>query len=83
MSREALLASLVGDVRRQLSLRAVQQQARLLIDKLAVVGQGIGAAAQRRDWAVELEAAASRRRRAHEVSRRQGRSIVRRGFGLI
>ena len=83
VSRAALLASLVGDVRRQLSLQAVQQQARLLIDKLALVGNGIGAAAQRRDWAVELEAAASRRRRAQEVSRRQGRSIVHRGFGLI
>ena len=47
MSRAALLASLVGDVRPQLSVRAVQQQARLLIDKLAVVGGGIGAAAQR------------------------------------
>jgi len=70
-------------VRRQLSVRAVQQQARLLIDRLALVGDGIGAAAQRRDWAVELEAAASRRRRAQEVSRRQGSNIVRHGFGLI
>ena len=76
-------ASLVGDVRFQLSLWAVQQQARLLIDKLAVAGNGTGAAAQRLDWAVELEAAASRRRRAQEVSRRQGRNIVRHGFGLI
>ena len=83
VSRAALLASLVGDVRRQLSVRAVQQQARLLIDRLALVGDGIGAAAQRRDWAVELEAAASRRRRAQEVSRRQGSNIVRHGFGLI
>ena len=60
-------ASLVGDVRFQLSLWAVQQQARLLIDKLAVAGNGTGAAAQRRDWAVEVEAAALRRRRAQGV----------------
>ena len=53
ISRAAMLASLVGDVRRQLSLRAVQQQARLLMDKLAVAGTGIGAAAQRRDWTVQ------------------------------
>ena len=78
MSRAALLASLVGDVRRQLSVRAVQQQARLLIDKLAVVGGGIGTAAQRRDRAVELETAASRRIRGF-----QGSNIVRHGFGLI
>ena len=83
VSRAALLAALVGDVRRQLSLQAVRQQARLLIDRIATVGNGTGAAAQRRDWAVELEAAASRRRRAQEVSRRQGRNIVRHGFGLL
>ena len=83
VSRAALLAALVGDVRRQLSLQAVRQQARLLIDRIATVGNGTGAAAQRRDWAVELEAAASRGRRAQEVSRRQGRNIVRHGFGLV
>merc|ERR1712192_109681 len=75
VSRAALLSALVGDVRRQLSLQAVRQQARLLIDRIATVGNGTGAAAQRRDWAVELEAVASRRRRAQEVSRRQGRNI--------
>ena len=83
VSRTAMLSALVGDVRRQLSLQAVRQQARLLIDRMATVGNGTGPAAQRRDWAVELEAAASRRRRAHEVSRRQGRNIVRHGFGLM
>ena len=83
MSRAALLSALVGDVRRQLSIQAVKQQARLLIDRIASVGNGTGAAAQRRDWAVELEAAAARRRRAQEVSRRQGRNIVRHGVGLI
>ena len=83
VSRAALLSALVGDVRRQLSIQAVKQQARLLIDRIASVGNGTGAAAQRRDWAVELEAAAARRRRAQEVSRRQGRNIVRHGFGLV
>ena len=83
VSRAAMLSALVGDVRRQLSLQAVRQQARLLIDRMAMVDNGAGTAAQRRDWAVELEAAASRRRRAQEVSRRQGRNIVRHGFGLL
>ena len=32
VSREALLSALVSDLRRQLSLQAVRQQARLLID---------------------------------------------------
>ena len=83
VSRAAMLAALVGDVRRQLSLQAVRQQARLLIDKVATLGNGGGAAAHRRDWAVEIETAAAKRRRAQEVSRRQGRNIVRHGFGLL
>ena len=83
MSREALLSALVRDLRRQLSLQAVKQQAPLLIDLLATVSHRVRAAAQRRDWAIEMEAAASRRRRAQEVSRRQGRNIVRHGFGLL
>ena len=82
-SREAELASLVGDIRRQLSFRAVQQQARLLLDRLHLLGDGATEAGRRRDWAIELEAAAARRRGAHEVSRRQGHNIMRHGFGQI
>ena len=40
-------------------------------------------AAARRDKAVRLEAVAARERRAQGVSARQGRGIVRRGFGLL
>ena len=83
VSREAELASLVGDIRRQLSFRAVQQQARLLLDRLHLLGDGATEAGRRRDWAIELEAAAARRRGAHEVSRRQGHNIMRHGFGQI
>ena len=59
--------------------RQVSRAARLLIERIATVGNGTGAAAQRRDWAAELEAAASRRSRAQEVSRRLGRKI---GVGM-
>ena len=41
-SREAQLASLVGYVRRQLSFTAVQQQARLLLDRLHAAAWGGG-----------------------------------------
>ena len=82
-SRAAQMSMLVADVRRQLSLAAVQGQARLLLDRLSQVGEGVTAAGRRRDWAVELEAASVKRRRAQEVSRRQGRNILRHGFGLM
>ena len=53
------------------------------ITKMAV----ICLSSYRRDWAVQLElqveGASARRRQAQEVSRRQARNIVRRGFGLL
>ena len=82
-SRAAQLSALVSDVRRQLSICLVQQQARLLLDRLSLLGDGATEAARRRDWAVQLEVAAARRRQAQEVSRRQARNIVRHGFGRL
>ena len=43
---------------------------------------GATEAGRRRDWAVQVEVVAARRRQAQEVSRRQGRNILRHGFGL-
>ena len=73
----------MADVRRQLSFCAVQQQARLLLDRLCQLGDGATEAARRRGWAVQLEAAAARRRQAQEVYRRQARHTVRHGFGRL
>ena len=58
-SREAKLAQHVGYIRRRLSFTAVQQQARLLLDRLGLLGDGLGEAARRRDWAVQLESPGS------------------------
>ena len=74
---------MVGFVRRRLSYTAVQQQARLLLDRLQLLGEGANAAAVRRDKAVMEEASALRERRAQYVCLRQGTSIMRRGFGLL
>ena len=74
---------LVADMRRQLSLASVKGQARFLLDRLSQVGEGVTAAGRRRDWAVELEVAGARRRKAQEVARWQGRNILRHGFGLM
>ena len=83
MSRAAQLAGLVGYVRRRLSFCAVQQQARLLLDRLQLLGEGADRAAGRRDRAVLLEAAAARERRAQLVCLRQGTAVMRRGFGML
>ena len=79
-SRVARLAQHVGYVRRRLSFLAVQQQAQLLLSRLGLLGDGVGEAASRRDWAVQLEKSAARERRAQAVCLRQGRPILRRGF---
>ena len=81
-SRAAELSALVTDVRQQLSLCAVKQQARLLLDRLCLLGDGATEAGRRRDWAVQVEVVAAHRRQAQEVSRRQGRNILRHGFGF-
>ena len=57
-----MLASLVGYVRRRLSITAVKQQTKLLLDRLQLLGDGAAAAAARRQRAVQLEQAAVRER---------------------
>ena len=79
-SREAQLASLV---RRRLSITAVKQQAKLLLDRLQLLGDGAAAAAARRQRAVQLEQAAVRERMAQAVYLRQGVAVMRRGLGKL
>ena len=82
-SREARLAGLVSWVRRQLSYLAVQQQSRLLLDKLQQLGDGAREAVRRRNWAVQEEGAARREMKAQAASLRQGRAIRRSGFAML
>ena len=72
-----MLASLVGYVRRRLSITAVKQQTKLLLDRLQLLGDGAAAAAARRQRAVQLEQAAVRERRAQAVYLRQGVAVMR------
>ena len=53
MSDEAALAALTGQVRRQLSLVSARAQAKLLLDRVAVLGQGAEASLGRRRWVEE------------------------------
>ena len=76
-------AGLVGYLRRTLSFTAVRETARLLLDRLRLLGDGAAEAARRRDRVNQLEAASFRERRAQAVSMRQGRNILRHGFGML
>ena len=82
-SREAQLAGEVAFVRRRLSFTAVQQQARLLLDRLQLLGEGAGEGAGRREWAEQANRAEARERRAQLVCLQQGRNIRRSGFGYV
>ena len=82
-AREARMASVVGYVRRSLSFTTVQQQARLLLSRLQLLGPGEADAARRRGWALRLDQQSARERRAQAVCLRQGHNIVRRGFGMM
>ena len=82
-SREAQLAGEVAFVRRRLSFTSVQQQARLLLDRLQLLGEGAGEAARRREWAEQASRAEARERRAQLVCLQQGRNIRRSGFGYV
>ena len=78
-SEKAALAALTGQVRRRLSLVSARAQARLLLDRVAVLGRGTEAAAGRRRWVEEEERRMSREQRAHLLALEQGRAVLRRG----
>ena len=80
-SREAQLASLVASVRRDLSFNAVKQQAKLLLERLRLLGDGATEAANRRGWSEQMERVAAKERRSQDVCLRQGQAVSRHGFG--
>ena len=82
-SREAQLATLVASVRRDRSFNAVKQQAKLLLDRLRLLGDGATEAANRRGWSQQMERVAARERRAQDVCLRQGQAVRRHGFGKL
>ena len=70
-SRAAEKASLVAYVRRTLSVTAVREQARFLLDRLQLLGDDAAEADWRRARAEELEVAAARERQAQAIAFRQ------------
>ena len=82
-SKAAQLASEVGFLRRRLSFAAVQGQARLLLDRLQLLGDGAREADGRRDRALAARSAEANEMRAQHTSMLIGRNIHRSGFGLL
>ena len=67
--------------RRTLSMDGVRAQAKLLLNRLEVIGPvaGVTAAAGRRSYALNLERRMANQRRADQLSRMQGKALLRRG----
>ena len=82
-SRAAEKAGLVAYLRRSLSITCVREQARLLLGRLRLLGDGAAEAGRRRARAEQLEAAALREMQAQSVAFLQGRSLRRLGFGRL
>ena len=82
-SRVAEKAGLVAYIRRTLSITVVREQARLLLDRLQLLGDGAAEARRRRGRAEMLEAAAKRERQAQRVAFLHGRGLKRLGFGRL
>ena len=82
-SKAAQLTSEVGFLRRRLSFAAVQGQARLLLDRLQLLGDGAREADGRRDRALAARSAEANEMRAQHTSMLIGRNIHRSGFGLL
>ena len=70
-------------MRRFLSITCVREQARLLLDRLRLLGDGAAKAGRRRARAEQLEAAALRERQAQSVAFPKGRSLRWLGFGRL
>ena len=79
MSSEGALAILTGQVRRTLSLVAARAQARLLLDRLQVLGRGAAEANRRRRWQEAEERRMGKEQRAHHLSLLLGHALYRRG----
>ena len=89
-SEEAELAITTSFLGRTLSVAGVRAQSKLLLNRLEVIGPvhctavvGANAAAGRRSYALNLERRMANQRRADQLSRMQGKALLRRGHFKI
>ena len=74
------LGILVGQIRRRLSLVAIQAQVDCLLSKLHQVGPGNAQLAKRRTWAIHEDQRMARERGAQWMRRVEGVQTLRKGF---
>ena len=74
------LAVLVGQVRRRLSMAAVNSQVDCLLAKLHQVGPGNKQLAKKRTWAIQEDQRMARERGAQWLRRVEGVTTLRKGF---
>ena len=79
LSQEAALVILTGQVRRTLSMVSARAQARLILDRVQVLGRGTEDAGRRRRLQEGEERRMAREQRAHHLSLQLGHSVLRRG----
>ena len=82
-TEEAELAITTSFLRRTLSVEGVGAQAKLLLGRLEVIGLGAGAAAGQCNYSLNLERIWANQQRADQLSRFQGKAILRRGHFKI
>ena len=70
---------ITGQVRRRLSLTAARANARLILDRVQVLGEGAEAAGARRRLQAVEERRMDREQRAHHLGLMLARAILRRG----
>ena len=78
-SPAARLPHILQAWRRHLSTAVVRANVRCLLERMVLVGEGIGQAGRRRMWARREEDRARLEREAHWLTRTTGHNLVRRG----
>ena len=80
---EAEVGVVVGQVRRMISTASVRAQAQCLLTRMSSVGEGVGQAAKRRQWAAAEEERMRKERQVQWIGRVRGRKLLRRGQFLL
>ena len=80
---EAELGTVVVEVRMMLITESARAQAQCLLTRLSSVGEGVGQANRRRQWAAAEEERMRKERQVQWIGRVRGRNIVRRGQFLL
>ena len=73
------LASIVGQIRRKLSITAIKSQVRCLLSRLHQVGPGNKQLAKKRQWALTQDEHMKRERQANWLARIEGVNTLRKG----